>query len=243
MLLELHGSDEETPWHCHAEGQIFVIGQGVMTVTTEDGRWFMPKGRMGWFPPFCHHAARMQGVVRGVALYVSAERVGSLPQAPCVFPVSPLAEAVLTRMAEVPNGTRREHLLAVLLDELAVARLEPLHIPMPCDPALTKMAGALLDRPADGRSLDQWASAIGMSRRTLMRRMVAETGLGFAAWRQRVRLMAALPMLAAGECVTTVAFDVGFESVSAFIAQFRAHFHTTPARYFDRGRRGDAPKA
>lgn len=232
MLLSLDGADGETPRHCHAEGQIFIVHRGAMTVTTDNGRWLMPPGRLGWFPPYCDHSAGMHGAVTGLSLYVPAPRVEALPPDPCVFTPSPLAVAVLERMAEVGEGSRRDHLLLVLLDELALARPEPLHIPMPTDPRLMILARALLDSPADPRSLQEWAAAVGLSRRTLMRRLTAETGLGFAHWRQRVRLMAALPMLAAGVAVTTVALDVGFESVSTFIAAFRAYFQITPARYF-----------
>lgn len=39
--------------------------------------------------------------------------------------------------------------------------------------------------------------------------------------------------LAAGDLVTTIAGDLGYESVSAFIAMFRRMLGTTPARYFD----------
>lgn len=54
----------------------------------------------------------------------------------------------------------------------------------------------------------------------------------FGAWRQQARLLAALTRLAAKEPVTAVAFDLGYESMSAFIAMFRRATGTTPARYF-----------
>ena len=42
---------------------------------------------------------------------------------------------------------------------------------------------------------------------------------------------AALEKLAAGAPVTTVALDLGYDNVSAFIARFRATFGITPGRY------------
>ncbi len=44
--------------------------------------------------------------------------------------------------------------------------------------------------------------------------------------------MAALRKLAAGEPVTAVALDLGYESQSAFIAMFRRALGVTPGRYF-----------
>ena len=44
-------------------------------------------------------------------------------------------------------------------------------------------------------------------------------------------MMCALEKLAAGAPVTTVALDLGYDNVSAFIARFRATFGITPGRY------------
>jgi AraC-like DNA-binding protein len=52
-----------------------------------------------------------------------------------------------------------------------------------------------------------------------------------AEWRRRLRLLHAVRLLAEGEPVTAVALEVGYSSVSAFIAVFRKEFGTTPGRY------------
>ena len=60
----------------------------------------------------------------------------------------------------------------------------------------------------------------------------AETGMTLGRWRQQLRLVEALRRLAAGQAVTSVALDVGYESPSAFVSVFRRTFGTTPGRYF-----------
>ncbi len=67
-----------------------------------------------------------------------------------------------------------------------------------------------------------------MGRRTFTRMFRRETHMSFAAWRQHVRLMEALSRLATGEPVTAVAFDVGYNSPSAFTAMFRKAFGAAP---------------
>jgi AraC-like DNA-binding protein len=62
-----------------------------------------------------------------------------------------------------------------------------------------------------------------------------ETGLTFGKWRQQLRLLQALRLLAAGRPVTSVALDVGYESASAFIAMFKRTLGVTPHRYFASG--------
>ena len=73
---------------------------------------------------------------------------------------------------------------------------------------------------------------MGAGRRTVERRFLAETGMSVATWRQRLRLVAALRLLAAGEPVSRVALTVGYSTPSAFGAMFVRHMGTTPARYF-----------
>jgi AraC-like DNA-binding protein len=102
---------------------------------------------------------------------------------------------------------------------------------MPRDARLLKIARALSDRPDDEKRMDAWAAWAGIAPRTLTRRFVAETGFSFTEWRQRVRLLRALELLAAGMAVTTIALDLGYENVSAFISLFRRSLGVTPGRY------------
>ncbi|MFC4623676.1 helix-turn-helix domain-containing protein [Daeguia caeni] len=46
-----------------------------------------------------------------------------------------------------------------------------------------------------------------------------------------VRLLRALELLAAGQSVTAVALDSGYNNVSAFITLFRLVFDVTPGRH------------
>jgi AraC-like DNA-binding protein len=90
----------------------------------------------------------------------------------------------------------------------------------------------LQERPSDGRSLIELAKIAGASKRTLERLFKFETGLGFGKWRQQLRLGHAMRLLAAGEAVTSVALEVGYDSTSAFISAFRMTFGKTPGNYF-----------
>ena len=56
--------------------------------------------------------------------------------------------------------------------------------------------------------------------------------MSFGKWRQQLRLLHALKLLASGESVTAVAFEVGYDSTSAFIAAFKTVLGKTPARYY-----------
>src|SRR5690606_1733012 len=161
-----------------------------------------------------------------------------LPGECCVVAVPPLLRQLILRAMEIgldyaPEGPEAR-VMAVMLDELRALKPEPLHLPHPRDPRLKRIAEALIADPADGRALADWAKAAAASERTLARLFVKETGMTFGAWRERLRLTAAVARLAEGQPVTAVAFDLGYQSPSAFIAMFRRSLGDTPGRYLKR---------
>lgn len=235
-----HDGHRHAGWHAHAQGQLYALDDGLLVVETEGATWAMPPGRIGWLPPHCAHAAQGHGALAGWSVYLDAELCASLPATPCVLAGSALVAAIVARMVDWPPAAPldppRRRLLEVLIDELAQGLAEPLALPLPRDRRLLAITQALLADLADRRTLAQWAGWAGLSERTLSRRFAAETGLGFAQWRQQARLVKSFEWLARGEPVGNVALSLGYDSVSAFIAAFRRSFGCTPASCFRPGR-------
>jgi AraC-like DNA-binding protein len=121
----------------------------------------------------------------------------------------------------------------LILDEITATPAAPLHVPMPNDARLMRVCKAILADPANAKTLDDWARGVNMGRRTFTRLFRHETQMSFAAWRQHVRLIEALARLAPGTRVTSVAFDIGYNSPSAFTAMFRRTFGVSPSHYFE----------
>ncbi len=55
--------------------------------------------------------------------------------------------------------------------------------------------------------------------------------MSFSIWRQQACLFAALPRIMAGEPVTTVALDLGYESPAAFTTMFKRLLGVPPRNY------------
>ena len=55
--------------------------------------------------------------------------------------------------------------------------------------------------------------------------------MSFRRWRQQFQVMFALERLAEGHSVQTVAFDLGYESASAFITMFKGVLGKPPANF------------
>jgi AraC-like DNA-binding protein len=225
-----HDGRFDGPIHAHERGQIFALDRGLALIRSGAGDWIMPCGRLCWLPAGVPHGVLTLGPVAGISLYLDA---ADLPPRPAVLRAPPLALSLLARIGEVERDDpgRRDRLLAVLLDELRAAPEEPLRLPTPRDPRLRRMAAALAADPADPRRLDDWAAALGLPKRSLVRRFKAETGLSFVQWRHHARLIRAAALLGDGVSVTEAALAVGYDSVSAFITRFRAGFGVTPGRF------------
>lgn len=222
--------------HRHPRGQLVFAAAGVMTVTTPDGAWVVPPQRAVWVPPDVEHRIRMSGNVAMRTLYFSPAADAGLPRQCCVVSVSPLLRELILAAVDLPVlydiAGRGGRIMALIVDEIRALPALPLQLAMPSDVRARRVSRALIEAPADGRALAEWARDVGASPRTLARRFRAETGMTFAMWRQQARLLAALNRLAAGAPVTDVALDLGYDSPSAFISMFRRALGTTPGRYF-----------
>ena len=235
---EQDGKTRTHDWHRHLRGQVYCIESGLLQVRTRYGSWLLPPHRAGWMPPGELHTVSVSGPMSGWGLFLAPEACAGLPERPCVIGTSELMRALVRRASNWVLAERlqpeQERVSAVLLDELRRAPQEPLHLPMPVDRRLLRIAHAVLQAPQDNRSLEDWAGHAGLSARSLSRLFRHETALSFAQWRQQARLSRALESLAEGMPVAQVAEATGYANTSAFIAMFRRACGQSPARYFER---------
>ena len=223
-----------TAAHCHASGQLFGAMRGLLSVAADSGQWVVPASHCVWVPPHHVHALRSHGPFAGWSVYVDETSCAGLPAAPCVMRVSGLLREAVGRASTWDEGTldmRQARVAGVILDEIAAAPHESFGLPLPTDPRLVRVARAVLDDLADERGVEALAAWAGVSPRTLARRFTIETAFAPSAWRQRARILRALELLAAGQPVTTIALDLGYDNVSAFIAMFKRVMGVTPGRY------------
>lgn len=236
FVLEERYEATDGPAHAHRRAQLVHAAEGVLIVTTPAGRFIAPPQRAVWVPGGMKHSVTSRRAFRLLTLYVEPA-AAPLPNACRVVAVDRLVAELLAAAAalgaDYPAGGAEERLVRVVLDRLPALAVAPLlHLPEPSSRELRKMTRALAENPADGRTLDEWAEGVGLTTRTAARRFVAETGMTFGRWRQQLRLLDAVERLGAGESVTSVAFDVGYQDVSSFISAFKSAMGKTPARYF-----------
>ncbi|UTH73736.1 helix-turn-helix domain-containing protein [Chromobacterium sp. IIBBL 290-4] len=225
----------EYDWHSHPHGQLFCVENGLVYVRTPGGHWLLPPGRAGWIPPGMPHRIEIRGALRGWVAKAPPQACASLPVDPRVLGISDLMRELIRRISSWPMdhtaNPAEERLLAVLLDEIRLAPVEPLHLPLPQDARLSKVAKRILEHPGESVALAGLAAEAGLSERNARRLFLAETGMKFIHWRQQARLCHAMARLAEGAAVAAISDELGYASPSNFIALFRRAFGVTPARF------------
>lgn len=221
--------------HRHRRGQLISGASGVVVLATADGTWVMPPQRGLWIPPATEHNVRMVGAVSMQSLYLEPDSVPELPRRCAVVGISPFMRSLMTEALDLPleyelDG-RGGALMALIQHELRQLPELPLSLPYPAHAALAARCRQFLQRPVVHATINDWSKALGMSRRAFTRLFRRETGLSFVAWRQQACLITAMPRLAAGESVTIVAMDLGYDNPAAFTTMFKRVFGVPPLAY------------
>ncbi|SMF23986.1 transcriptional regulator, AraC family [Tistlia consotensis] len=224
--------------HRHRRGQLISGATGVLVLATPQGRWVMPPGQGLWIPPGILHEVRMIGPVSTQSLYLEPAQAGVLPERCQVVGLSGFVRSLMARALDVPADYEPDShagaLMALLLHELRALPVLPLSLPFPADPRLAERCRSFLARPTTHETIEQWSEPLGLGRRTFTRLFRRETGLSFVEWRQQACLVAALPRLVAGEPVTTVALDLGYDNPAAFTTMFKRVLGAPPRAYLKR---------
>jgi AraC-like DNA-binding protein/quercetin dioxygenase-like cupin family protein len=229
------------PLHFHDRDQVVYASRGVMTIRTETGTWVVPPLRAVWIPAGISHSITMSGTVAMRTLYLKRRLAKSLPRDCCVVNVSPLLRELILHVCTLGSLRKRgrsgEHLIGVILDQLEVLEMIPLQLPHLSDSRARRVADVWIADPGDDRNLTEVCKKCGASKRTIERLFQQEVGMTFGKWKQQLRLMQAMRLLAEGAKVTHAALEAGYSTPSAFIAMFRKSLGTTPTTYFRLGQK------
>ena len=220
--------------HRHHWGQLIYAGSGVMRVRAGGTLWIVPPARAVWVPAGTEHEIHGLGDFAMRTLYFTGATNERLPGQCCALDVTPLLRELVLEAVELCPIDEADaagmRLADVTIDRIVQAHALPLSLPLPRDPRALRLAERLQAEPSLQAELAELDREAGASPRTIQRLFLAETGLPFSQWRQRLRLLHAATLLGEGRSVTEAGFEAGYAGTSAFIAAFRKHFGVTPAR-------------
>ena len=221
--------------HHHDWGQFHYAASGDMVLKI-DGQQFMTPPHYGvWIPRGVIHSAVNVQEVHYLSLYVDTPFQEMLPGEWQVMMVSPLLRMLMEETLHLPQVYREDsadsRLMAVIIDQLTKAPRSQLWLPMSEEPELADMLKTLVHNPADPRNLATWSQRLCCSERTLARRFQRELGISYRQWRQRNTYLAAIRLLAQPVQISEIAWQLGYESVSVFIAMFQRQSGLSPTGF------------
>lgn len=227
-MTRLSGS---TPLPAAATGRLIYATEGSVVVESGGSAWPLERDRAAWLPAGVDGqlTARVRAAVAIIPVVLPANR------APGPVVVTTLLRALVGRLvADAGSGAAASSdgpLQAALADELNRLPGAPDVAPVVTDARLRVLADRLLQPDGLRMTLATAGREVGMSSRSLSRLVRRETSVSFVRWRQTLHVAAALTQLAQGEPVATVAYAIGYENPSAFIAMFRRVTDMTPSQY------------
>ena len=226
---------ESFDWHSHYFGQLVTAVTGTMYVGTPNRVLLLSPAMILWIPPNVQHWMRYDTGNEMRYVDVRADEAENIGRDCRIMPSTPLLNALMTAtQPAAAEGRAEDHdatLHQLLRHELMAAPDIPLSISIPRDHRIRRFAEAALDDPGAIEAVDPWLAEAPASRKTIERLFIAETGMPPSRWLRHARVLHAISRLATGEKVSTVAFDMGYASSSAFSYMFRQTLGRSPSDF------------
>jgi len=222
----------EVSEHAHRSDQLIYGVSGLMEVFSEQSVWLIPPLFALWIPAGTQHRIHMRGPVSMRTLYLRTGLKARLDPRCAVLHVTPLLRELIVETVRVGQLRMRNRyecaLRDLLISQLQKASPMPTFVTLPREQRALGVAQAILQNPAESKTMAALCAEAGVSVRTIERVFWDEIGINFESWRRQVKLTKAVELLVAGLSIKEVAYKVGYCQSSAFVEMFRRTFGTTP---------------
>ncbi|SEK27502.1 transcriptional regulator, AraC family [Stigmatella aurantiaca] len=251
-LFRAEGKPFAADMHVHTRWELGLLQEGVVTTETESGLYTQGAGPMGalfFVPPHTLHAAssdprhlpvlsglRLETAVLERAIEGTSRHPSPLPGEVTAFADARAAHSLLRFHQRFWEGAAplewETWLVEAMVDVFLRRSGSPALYPLGSEVRAVRRAREYLHANApEGVSLEDLASAVGLSKFHLARVFARDTGLPPHAYQQRLRLWRALPLLRRGVPAVEVAYSLGFADQAHFARSFKASYGMTPRRY------------
>lgn len=233
--------------HCHEEHEFFLPLQGEITLQFENQRISGGPGRMIYAPPDLEHGFSSSASGEGERVIFLIDKKtwkknGGGSTLPSALPVSSLVRELIFYLLLNPKNQGIQTFTATLvqvlseqlegLGHLTMAQGKNIHLPGKIQDQRIRQAMEMLQNPAEQPSMAELARHNGLSVRNLNRLFLEEAGMTpkqYATW---IRIEAAKILLKkTGTTITDIAHEVGYQSLSKFIAGFQRQTGQLPSEF------------
>ena len=221
--------------HSHPRGQLIYATTGVMNVVVGNHIWVVNPLQGLWLPGNVEHQVTFQKDVSYYSVFIDPSVMEGLPLKSFSFDIPMFLKQLVFKI--ISFGTEgnltasQNRIIGVFLDELALIQPSATFLPTTNHERLQKVVDLLMNDVASKNTIDYYAEISFMSTRTLSRLFIKELGMNFSDWRTRLKLLEAIKRLGEKQSIKEIAFNLGYETTSAFIYMFKKHLGKTPSNY------------
>jgi AraC-like DNA-binding protein len=225
---------------CVDRHYLLCASTGALRLEAQGRSWLLPPARAALIEAGRPIQVSITQPVRTASVLFDIGFTPAPPPAPLtVFDLNPLSRALLAECgawgeSDQPLTAYAETLFAALaaVTWRLAEHPSPVVVPAGRSPELRRALHLTEERLGGNVRFEDVADEVGLAPRSLARRFSDETGMTWRATLRRMRVLRAIEELAAGDTpVTTIAWMVGYTSLSAFNAAFQELTGRTPSDY------------
>lgn len=221
----------------HTLPQVIFVKTGVLSLSTNIGRFFVPPGQAIIIPANVTQKLYAELAVEISVFYFENSELTESIENTRVIAVSPFLQSLMIESAAIlPDFSWQGasgRLLRLIRDYLFDMNELDVLLPYAQDERLTNITDKLIAHPSLKSDLVSWGKFVNASSRTLTRNFKKETGITYSEWRQRLNVQVAIKHLAQGDSIGEIATLLGYESSSAFIFMFKKQMGVSPNRFLN----------
>ncbi len=229
------------PAHTHNWHQLLYATSGVLTVDVVNERLFISPEKAVWLPMGCEHSVSTAFGAELKSLYIDASYQQLDTKKSLVLEISALLKSLVIEASsfEINYSTTgyEQQVISLILSSLPRLAQDKTHLPWPTSTELYHLCTQLYNHPEGRYSTAILAKELNVSKRTLERRFIKETGKSLQAWCLRLRFLKAIELLNTNQSITRIALELGYSSPSPFIYMFRAQSGVSPGQYLAESQR------
>lgn len=238
-----HEKEEHNlPYHRHNKGQLMYIDGGAAFLYTRDQTYFLPARHYMWVPAGVEHYFEHRyptNYIRTIYFFLNpGEQADPFYNKTGIYPVNNLLLEMIMYTAKwdgnILPGTKPFQFLTTLKQLLPEISIQPLPITIPTSnherirPILIYIQTHL----HEPLSLESVGHTFGFSERTLTRMFRAAMDISFFQYLKLARIIRAMELLLqTDKTISEIAYDTGYNSISAFSNTFQKLVGQRPSAF------------
>lgn len=233
--------ERHIPLHTHTKGQLSYVEGGLAYLIIENKTFVIPARHYFWIPSGLPHVLRVGNsatVLRSIFFYATDDFNNNFYQELGIYPIHDLlmqmikySERYEGAIMPKDNGYQFLSTIKNILPEISTKVL-PIALPSTDNHRMLAILEFIEQNIAAMHTLKSISDKFNLSERSLSRLFQSSLAISFLQYLKLLRMVKALEMmLKADKSISEIAYDVGYQSLSAFSNTFHQYTSNRPSDF------------